>query len=394
MAGAILVGRAPAVRDTRELDTERAAWAVEKADLGAALAKARARRSESLPMTGPAETTTVLAKPDPQELLNQLVSLQVVSGPGQGRQLRQTLALLEQLRQGGPEALPAIRQFLASGRDVAYDAFGGRGSRDVRALAEALVPFSLRFALFDVVHQIGGAEAESVLAESLGQAARGLELAYLTELLERMTPGKYRDAALAAANALLARSATGPERDLLFGILRRFNDTSCVATAQAQLVQPDGKIDRSSLRYLQQTLGEPTVALATQLYQSGRVTEADSKEPLARVALTYVGANPQAAELFHTAVLDQTLKPDQRRELVEDLNQDGLSNTRNPTPEDLKIVANRYALTQAYLQQDYVQDDKVLNAAFREADKDLRNMLQRAATAATPPANQPAQPKP
>jgi len=36
-------------------------------------------------------------------------------------------------------------------------------------------------------------------------------------------------------------------------------------------------------------------------------------------------------------------------------------------------------LTQSYLQTDYVQNDKILNAAFREADKDLRNMLQRAA---------------
>ena len=158
-----------------------------------------------------------------------------------------------------------------------------------------------------------------------------------------------------------------------------------MGTAQAQLVQADGKVDRSALRYLQQTMGEQSVALAAQLYQDSRLTEPGSREPLARLALAYVGANQQAAELFHTAVFDQTLLPDQKRELVEDLNQDGLSNKKEPSPEELKIIANRYALTQAYLQEESVQNDKVLNAAFREADKDLRNMLQRAAAAAAAP---------
>jgi len=109
------------------------------------------------------------------------------------------------------------------------------------------------------------------------------------------------------------------------------------------------------------------------------VADPDSKEALGRVALNFVGANDQALDLYHKAALDPQLKPDQRRQLVEDLNQDGLSNARNPTPEDLKIIANRYALTQTYLQQDYVKNDKVLNAAFLEANKDLANMLQRAA---------------
>jgi len=233
------------------------------------------------------------------------------------------------------------------------------------------------------VRQIGGPDAEAILAESLAGSGRGLEVAYLTHVLEEMAPGKYRDTALAAARNLLA-SGTTSERDYLFDMLRRFSDTTYVGTAQAQLVQPDGKVDRSALRYVQQTLGEQSVALAAQLYQDSRLTEPGSKEPLARLALAYVGANQQAGDLFHTAVLDPTLLPDQKRELVEDLNQDGLSNKKAPTPEELKIIANRYALTQAYLQEEYVQNDKVLNAAFREADKDLRNMLQRAAAAAAP----------
>jgi hypothetical protein len=280
--------------------------------------------------------------------------------------------------------LPAISNFLATGSEVAYET-GGRPPRDVPGMVAALAPMSLRFGLFEVVRQIGGDEAETILAASLGQTRRGVELAYLTELIEQLAPGKYRDDALSAAKGLLATTAPGADRDHLFDVLKRFGDDSYIATAQAQLVQADGKVDRSALRYLQQTLGDKSVALAAQIYQDPRVTEADSKESLARVALAYVGANDQAGELFHAAVLDQTLKPDQTRNLVEDLNQDGLANRRTPTTEDLKIIARRFEITQAYLQQDFVINNKTLSAAFREADKDLRNLLQRAAAATTPP---------
>jgi len=88
---------------------------------------------------------------------------------------------------------------------------------------------------------------------------------------------------------------------------------------------------------------------------------------------------------WHTAILDSTLSADQKRNLVEDLNQDGLVNRKRPTPEDLQIISNRYALTQAYLEQDYIQQHGVLNAAFREADKDLRNFLLKAAPSAPSP---------
>jgi hypothetical protein len=167
-------------------------------------------------------------------------------------------------------------------------------------------------------------------------------------------------------------------------VLGRLNDVAYAATAQAQLVGADGKVDRSALSYLQQALGEKSVGLAAQLYKDPRITEADSRESLARVGLAYVGVSQEAGELWHSAMLDTTLKPDHRRELVEDLNTDGLINKKNPTLQDLQIIAKRYELTQAYLQQDYAQNDPVLRKAFLEADKDLRNMLQRAATPAAP----------
>ena len=392
MAGALLVQRQQSDRHARTLEAERAAWAVEKAELENALATARTTQPSPTPVFIPATPKTdqpVVLKPAPEEFLRRLATMKLAPGPGQARAVRQILALLDQLAQSGPDALPAIRQFLASNADVEYEsAATAKGPRDLRSLTEAVLPPSLRLALFDVVRQIGGDDAEKLLAGTLGHTGRGLEVVFLAQLLEEMAPGKYRDAALAAAQALLNRGVVDSterfQRDYLFSVLRRFNDASFASTAQAQMVQADGRIDRSALRYLQDSLGEPSIAIAAQLYKDPRITEADSRESLARVALTYVGANEQAGQLFHTAINDLTLKPDQRRELVEDLNRDGLSNKKALSPADLQTIANRYALTQTYLQQDYVQNDPVLTKAFLEANKDLAKMLERAAAAANP----------
>ena len=315
-----------------------------------------------------------------EDILNELAALQVVAGPGQARTQYRILSLLDQLAQEGPAALPALHQFLAARRDVSYEPSAGTTGGNRSRNNSGMLPPSLRFGLFDVVRQIGGPEAEQILVQSAGTTGRGAELVYLAQLLEGFSPGKYRDTVLTAARNLIAGGkVTDPaDRDNLYDLLRQFKDTAYVSVAQAQLVSPDGRVDRSALRYLQQTLGEQSLALAVRTYSDQRVADGDSKESLGRVALTYVGANDQALPLFHAATIDPALKPDQRRNLVEDLNQDGLSNRRNPTPEDLKVIANRYTLTQTYLQQEYVQNDKTLNAAFREANKDLANMLRRA----------------
>lgn len=377
VAAMLWMSRQQSASHTDQPETQPAVPETPRAHAGGGLEKTRVRHSPPPTDTAPTEAELAQKKRGPQDLLNELITIQVTPGPGQARAQYRILALLDQLAQAGPAALPPIRQFLTSNQDIAYNSQGNRGGNGAR---NASLPPSLRFGLFDVVRQIGGTDAEQVLSESVTSTGRGAELAYLTQLLEELSPGKYRDAALAAARNLLASGkVTDPaDRDNLYDVLRQLKDTAYVSTAQAQLVQADGKVDRSALRFVQQSLGEQSVALAAQLYQDKRVVDAASKEALGRVALTYVGANDQATELFHTAVLDTALKPDHRRELVEDLNQDGLSNKKDPSPADLEIIAKRYALTQAYLQQDYVQNDKVLNAAFREADKDLANLLQRA----------------
>lgn len=358
-------------------------------DAPPAAEKTTAARIQSTPPGQSSESTGEITKTlrpatapgeNAQALLNQLASLSVTEGSA--RSVRPVLVLLEQLSRMGTKALPAVRQFLASGKDVTYAAPGGKRLREVKSFMNAVVPLSLRTALFDVIAQSGGKDSETILAENLDLTRRGIEVAYLSELLEQMAPGNYRNATVSTATKLLA-NGDAADRSILFEVMKSLGDTSYVATAQRQIIQPDGQVDREALRYLQQAMGPQSLDLAARMYQDPRLVEPGSKEPLARVALSCVGANPQAVGLFHTAVLDPSLLPDQKRNLVEDLNQDGISNRKAPTREDLQIIAKRYELTQAYLQQDYVQNDNLLNAAFHEANKDLRKMLEKA-TAANP----------
>lgn len=369
------------------------AWEAEKAELEAALAKALAR--PLAPQVQPAEPPAQLS-PDPGHLLKELGGLAAGPGPGQGPAVRRALGLLGQLADAGPAAFPAIADFLNSNRDMIYSPATGKAARDPRLLSDAAVPVSLRMGLFDVLRQVGGEGAEKILGETLTGSRAGVEVAYLTEILEQIAPGKYQELALNSARNLLNGGASPTvgsvtivtegslpsfDRDFLFGVLRRFSDPSFATTAQAQLLGVNGQLDRGALRYLQEILGEQSVAIAAQAYQDSRLTEPAAKEGLARLALAYVGGNDQAVQLWHRAILDPSLLPDQKRNLVEDLNEDGLQNKKVPTPEDLQLIARRYALTQAYLQQEYVLKDKVLNAAFHEADKDLRNLLQRGSPA-------------
>ena len=89
------------------------------------------------------------------------------------------------------------------------------------------------------------------------------------------------------------------------------------------------QVDRSALKYLQQTLGPQSVAVAAQAYQDPRVTDSAKKEPLARLALNFVGPDRQANEFYQRAINDPVLTARHRKNLIEDLNQDGFPDTRN-----------------------------------------------------------------
>jgi hypothetical protein len=379
--GAWVVARQFNSRRAAELATHQAAWQTEKAELEAALEEAKARaRGAMTPIAAQPQVASAPAKLSPAEIIAQLVSLKSAS-VNNPRAMRKAIYWLEELVAAGPAALPAIRQFLGRNEEIDFvSAPPGRGGRGTNT--ESVAPISLRFGLLDVVKQIGGVEAENVLAEVLGTTGRGVEVAWLARALQEMAPNKYRDAALAAARELLGRAAaTNPqsavdrdERDQLFSVLTMYGDNSYVSTAQAQLLRAGGEIDRSALKYLQQTLGPQAVAIAAQLYDDPRLKGPENKEPLARLALSYVGVDSQANQFYEKTINDLTLTKSHRSNLIEDLNEDGL-NFRNLTARDLPIIENRISLIEQLAPH---AADPVNAAAFKEAYKDLVNMRERA----------------
>jgi hypothetical protein len=375
--GALVVSRQFNNRREAELSARQAAWQAEKAELEAALEDARARaRNAMAPITAPPVVSTAPVKLSPAEIIAQLITLKSASA-NNPRAMRKAIYWLEELVAAGPAALPAIREFLARNEEI--DFVAGPAKRG--ATTDAVVPLSLRFGLFEVVKQIGGTDAENVLAEVLGTTGRGVEIAWLARALQEIAPNKYRDAALAAARELLGRPAANPqspldrdERDQLFAVLAMYGDNSYVNNAQAQLLRATGEIDRGALKYLQQTLGPQSVPIAAQLYDDPRLKGPENKEPLARLALGYVGVDAQANQFYEKTINDLTLTKSHRSNLIEDLNEDGL-NFRNLTARDLPIIENRISLIEQLAPH---AADVVNAAAFKEAYKDLLNMREKA----------------
>ncbi len=408
---AVLVSKSLSERHRADLARAHESWAAERLALENALKKAKGRTVvvEMPPAATPAKpaapTVVASAKPDPREIIRRLQEFRVAAGAqGQSqaglppRMVKRLLHGFASLTDIGPAAIPAIREFLARNLDLDYQTGALKGSRDGVVPTDFLVPPSLRFGLFDSLKQIGGADAETALVDVLRATARGLEVAYLARVLQEMAPNKHRDVALSSAKELLANPVPEAaaldrnDRIYLYGVLSFFNDPSYAPVAQGQLLGSDGKLDRAALVYLHKSLGDQAVPIVAQAYLDPRVTDAASKEPLARVALAHVGTNPQAEQMFGKAVRDPALQGDPIRNLVEDLNQDGFANRKVLTPEDRRIADFRLGLTQAYLQQTWVQNDKTLSRAFAEANKDLAKMLERPAGGNRPPNFKPVAP--
>jgi len=326
-----------------------------------------------------ADAAPAAASTAPRDILARLAALKVSAK--QPKTIRQMLVELENLRALGTAALPALREFLASAQDQDYDSgLGKPGFRDGQVPLDFAVPPSLRLGLLELAKNIGGPLAEELLARELKTTGRGVEAAYIAEALQQIAPDKYRDASLAAARDLLAMPLSSAsknpldrsDREYLYNILAAAGDRSQVAQAQAQLLLPNGSVDRGALRYLQQTLGEEAVAVAVRAWDDPRVPPTQ-KEPLARIALNYVGRNDRADQLYQVAINDPAMSPKDRQNLIEDLNQDGFPKPLSPA--DVPLIQKRLALIDQLAPK---ATDSVNIAAFAEAKKDLLAMREKA----------------
>jgi hypothetical protein len=95
---------------------------------------------------------------------------------------------------------------------------------------------------------------------------------------------------------------------------------------------------------------------------------------LARAALASVGIDPVAEQYWVMAINDPTLGEHEREDLIEDLNEEGFEDPKNPTIEELPIIINRLQIIEEYAP---FAIDEVNARSFAEAYKDLVNMYTR-----------------
>ena len=105
--------------------------------------------------------------------------------------------------------------------------------------------------------------------------------------------------------------------------------------------------------------------------KTGGPGKPDAQDPVARVALAYVGVDPNAEAYWWGAINNPSLPPQERQDLIEDLNEDGLSDPKHPGPQDLPVIMRRLSMLDEMEAMDQVNAD-----AMNEAYKDLVNLAQ------------------
>jgi hypothetical protein len=93
-------------------------------------------------------------------------------------------------------------------------------------------------------------------------------------------------------------------------------------------------------------------------------------DPLARLAMSLVGVDPEAEAYWLEAIYDSSLPDAEREDLMEDLNEEGLSDTKRPRPQDLPLIMNRLAI----IEEIAPQANEFMLPHLAEAYKDLLNL--------------------
>ena len=110
---------------------------------------------------------------------------------------------------------------------------------------------------------------------------------------------------------------------------------------------------------------------AAQMNQGQGQGDPPTTDILAREMLSFVGMDPDATDYWVGAINDPGLPAGERKNLIEDLNEDGLPDPKYPTMEDLPLIMSRIRLIEQLVADAMDQDNL---AAFAEAYKDLINL--------------------
>lgn len=149
--------------------------------------------------------------------------------------------LLASLTARGPDALPSIRDYMVTQP-------GAGGTEENNNIGSA----TSRRSLFQVIEQIGSAHAPPVLASILQTTKDPLEVALLSEALERLAPGQYQRESLMAARASLDLAAEALQSAA--NVAPVFNLLQQIGNADA-IVELERNVDRWKY-YATITLGE------------------------------------------------------------------------------------------------------------------------------------------
>ncbi len=233
--------------------------------------------------------------------------------------------------------------------------------------------------LFGTLKEIGGAESEQALADMLSSTGRGVEVAYLTVILEEMAPGKYRDAAVSAAKELLMNppAIDSPDRldelakSYLYGVLEFYKDTSFAVNAQQMLVGKDGRLDQDAMDYLATVLKDQSVSALYAAYQNPALTNQFDKMSLGRNVLNYVGQNSQANQLFTDTLNNADLPPQAKAFTVIALAGGGFGPFASDAPTDPQVISSRLSLLKQ--QESAFANDQTMSQAITLAENALQN---------------------
>jgi hypothetical protein len=127
------------------------------------------------------------------------------------------------------------------------------------------------------------------------------------------------------------------------------------------------------IRHAQQEI-QPAKSPAPSPAPQQRTGKAPRQDPMARVALSLVGVDPSAEEYWAMAINDPSLSDNEREDLIEDLNEEGFEDPKNPTLDELPLIINRLQIIEDYAPSAM---DEVNARSFAEAYKDLFNMYVR-----------------
>jgi len=285
----------------------------------------------------------------PEELIAELKLIQP-SDENREKSMLEVNYYMTSLTKIGERSVPAIDAFLETSEDVEYskDALnfrregeeakeaeargeeGKSGARDFlrsgfgsyflsnafKNMKREFSPQSMRIGLFFVLHDIGGAKAEAVLAKVLDSTGRGLEVAFLDMILSEMAPDLYKEKVLEVTHDLLtsAPAATSSlfdeaSRMVLFAILMKYKDATFVDTAKTMIVTPEGKVDGAVVNYLTTILGEKAVPLLYAKLKDDSLTDDGDKMALGDAVLKHVGTNDDSNAFFKEVVLNKELGP-------------------------------------------------------------------------------------